>query len=233
LAKREVLDRLAKAIIEGDEIGAKEASEEALVSGVDPLEAIKHGAAKSMKVVGEKFHNFEIFLPQVMLAADAMKVCMAVLVPKIAEEKRAEASLGKVVIGTVYGDIHDIGKNLVATLLSVAGFEVYDLGVDVPPKRFVEKAEEVKAAVIAMSSLLTTSLLYMSDVMKLLKDRDLRNRYYVIVGGGPTTPEWAERIEADGYGRYADDAAAVCKKLVTENEPPPLPKPCIVRGGKS
>jgi len=229
MAKRRILDRLTMAIIGGDEISAKETSEECIAAGVDPLEAIKRGAAGGMKVVGEKFRNFEIFLPEVMLAADAMKACMAVLVPKISEERKSETSLGKVVIGTAAGDIHDIGKNLVATMLSVAGFEVYDLGTGVSPKRFVETAEEVKAAVIALSSLLTTSLAYMEDVIKLLKDTNLRNKYYVVVGGGPVTPEWAEKIGADGYGRYAEDGAEICKKLVTEDMPPPLPK-CIVEG---
>ena len=157
-ARDEILERLAKAIIAGDEKASAEISEEALAAGINPLEAVKRGAAKGMGVVGDKFHTLEMFLPEVMCAADAMKASMAILTSKISPEQMRQASPGKVVIGTVFGDIHDIGKDIVAAMLQVYGFQVHDLGRDVPPKNFVEKAEEVKADFIAMSSLITSGM---------------------------------------------------------------------------
>ncbi|HJX24142.1 MAG TPA: corrinoid protein [Candidatus Bathyarchaeia archaeon] len=228
--KKELMEDLASRIIEGDENGSEQAALHAVEGGVDPLEAIKLGAGEGMRIVGEKFQNFEIFLPQVMLAADAMKACLKVLLPKISEERRKAAILGKVVIGTISGDIHDIGKNLVAAMLSVAGFEVYDVGVDISPKRFVEKALEVNADIIAISDLLTTSLCFQEDLIRYLADRGLRSNYFVIVGGGPVTPEWAERIGADGYGRYADDGAEICRKLMLDGARPPLKNPIVLSG---
>lgn len=227
-SKDEILSRLAKAIIEGDEKEAIKASEEAIAAGVDPLESVKLGAAKGMEVVGDKFHKLEIFLPEVMCSADAMKASMTILTSKIAPERMSEASPGKVVIGTVFGDIHDIGKDIVAAMLQVYGFQVYDLGRDVQPKLFVEKAKEVVADFIAMSSLITNSLYYQQVVVNLLKEMKIRNKYYVVVGGGAVSENWAKRIGADGYGRFADDGAKVCLRLIHEKVPPPLPEPVLI-----
>jgi methylmalonyl-CoA mutase cobalamin-binding domain/chain len=140
----------------------------------------------------------------------------------------SQASLGKIVLGTVVGDIHDIGKNLVGAVLASSGFEIYDLGVNVSPLDFVKKAQEVKAAIIAMSSLLTTSLPYQKDVVAYLNDMGLRNQYYVIVGGGPVTPEWAVELKADGYARLATEATEMCRQLMTSNKKPPLDSPIII-----
>jgi len=228
LNKEEILDKLIQAIINGDEAGAKKITEDALTAGMDPLDMVKQGAVKAMDIIGEKWRRFEIFLSHVMLAADAMKAVMAILLPKIGAEQKSKFSPGRVVLGTVSGDIHDIGKNLVATLLSVAGFEVYDIGVDIPSKDFVEKAKEFNADIIAMSCLLSTSMYFQRDILQYFRDAGLREKYYVIVGGGPVTADWASEIGADGWGKYADDAVTVCKKLVTGGVRPPLSKPILI-----
>ncbi len=227
MGKEELLNRLAKTVIDGDEKAADELAQEIIVAGIDPLEAILHGATKGIDIVGERFHRFEAFLPELIMASDAMKACMAVLKPHIKAEQMGEASLGNVVIGTVSGDVHDVGKTLVATMLSVTGFDVYDLGVDVPVKRFIEKAEEVKAKVIALSALLTTSAYYQKETIRYLKDAGLRGRYYVVVGGGPITPQWAVQIGADGHGRLATDVPNLLKQLIAKGKTPPLPEPII------
>ncbi|WP_309493352.1 corrinoid protein [Candidatus Hecatella orcuttiae] len=227
MSEVDILERLARSVIEMDEEAAKSTAEEAVKTGIDPLKAIKEGLGKGMAVVGQKFHDCEIFLPQVMLAADATKAGVEVLLFKLTAERRSEAIAGKVVIGTVKGDIHDIGKNIVAVMLSAAGFEVHDLGSDVPSMKFVEEAEKVKADIIAMSSLMTTTRLYQQEVADYLKDMGLRNRYYIIIGGGAITPAWAREIGADGYGRLADDGVEVCKQLLGKRVKPPLPEPMI------
>ena len=228
MGKEELLDKLTIAIIGGDEEAASQVSQEVLEAGIDPMEAIHEGAVKGVNILGDRFQRLEAFLPELMLGGDAMKVCLAVLVPHLKREQMGEATLGKVVIGTVYGDSHDIGKSLVATMLSINGFEVYDLGCDVPVKQFIEKAEEVKAKTIALSSLMTTSAYYMIEVLKNLKDAGLRGKYYVMVGGGAITPDWATEIGADGTARTAVDAIELFKRVVTKGVPPPLPQPLII-----
>ena len=178
-----------------------------------------------MAVIGEKFGRFEVFLPEVMLAADAMKAGIGVLRPHISEEQMAKQIKGKVVIGTVYGDIHDIGKNLVATMLEVAGYEVYDLGNDVEPKKFLEKVKEVTADIVAMSCLLTPSMYYQKDVIELLKEMDIRDKIWAIIGGSPITPDWTKDVGADGWGRHSDDAVGVANMLMENGSE--LPKPVI------
>jgi corrinoid protein of di/trimethylamine methyltransferase len=228
LSKERILDKLIQSIISGDEAEAKKLTEEALAAGMPPLDVVKQGAVKAMDIIGEKWRKFEIFLSHVMLAAEAMKSVMAMLLPKIEAKQKSKFSLGRIVLGTVSGDIHDIGKNIVATLLSVAGFEVYDIGVDVPSKDFIEKAKEIDADIIAMSCLLSTSTYFQKDIIQYLKDVGLREKYYVVVGGGPVTADWASEIGADGWGKYASDAVTVCKKLVTRDARPPLPKPILI-----
>ncbi|MDK2464459.1 MAG: corrinoid protein [Candidatus Korarchaeota archaeon] len=209
-----ILRGLAESVIDGDEDRAREFAKKAVDAGIDPLTAIKGGLMNGMKVVGDRFARLEIFLPEVLLAADAMKAALEILEPLIVKEEREKLTLGKVVIGTVQGDIHDIGKNIVAMLLKANGFEVYDLGRDVPIDEFINKAEEVGADIIAISTLLSTSMPYMEDVIRLLKDRGLREKYKVMVGGGPVTREFAEEIGADGYGDNAEEAVEVAKKLL-------------------
>ncbi len=230
--KEALLKKLARAIISGHKQAAAEISEKSLKAGIDPLETIQRGASKGLKALGRKYERLEVFLPELIKGGDAMKACMAVLLPHIKPKQKHEASLGKVVIGTVSGDVHDIGKNLVATMLAISGFEVYDLGVDIPAKEFVLKAEAVEARVIALSALLVTTAYYQEEVINYLKDTGLREKYYVVIGGAPITPEWASQIGADGYGRNAVEATRVIKRLVTESAAPPLAR-VVVAGHNS
>jgi len=212
--KSEILKKLGESVIKGDKEAAKKAAEEALSLGLDPIEAINEGLAKGINEMGERFGRLEVFLTELILAGEAMRAAVEVFEPKMTAEKVSEVKLGKIVIGTVKGDIHDIGKNLVATMLIAAGFDVYDIGVEAPPGKFIEKAEEVGATIIATSSLMSTTRPYQRDMITLLNDMGLRDKYKVMVGGGTVTQEWAEEIGADGYGRDAEEAVKVAKKLV-------------------
>ena len=227
--KEELLDKLAKTIMDGDTRAAAEVAQEVLAAGIEPTEAMLKGATKGLDILGERFQKLEAYLPELVKGGNAMKACTAVLLPHVSEEKAAGVMLGKVVIGTVSGDIHDIGKTIVASMLIATGFEVHDLGIDIPAKRFIEKAEEVGAKVIAMSALLTMTAYGQEEVIKRLKETGLREKYYVVVGGSPISAEWATRIGADGYGRTAVDAALVLKRLVTDGVPPPLPQPLVIQ----
>ncbi|HIQ03928.1 MAG TPA: hypothetical protein EYH40_05890 [Desulfurococcales archaeon] len=206
--------KLFNAIVDGDSDAAREAVEKLLNLGVDAYSIVKECMIPAMKLVGDKFAKLEIFLPEVMMAAEAFEKCMKLIEPKILAEKKSELVVGKVVIGTIQGDIHDLGKNIVALMLRAAGFEVYDLGRDVPVAEFVKKAKEVDADIIAISALLSTSLPYVKDVIKLLKELNLRDKYILMVGGGAVTREWAKEVGADGYGENADEAVKVALELI-------------------
>lgn len=227
MSKEELFDRLSEAIIKGDEKAADEVSQEILAAEINPLEALNE-AIKGLDIVGERYDRLDAFLPELVMAGDAMKACTAVLMPRINSEKLGTSPV-KVVVGTVAGDIHDIGKSIMATMLTVKGFEVYDLGIDVPVKKFIEKAEEVGAKVIAMSALLTMAAFYQAEVIKYLRDAGLREKYYTIVGGAAASEEWAAKIGADGYGKTAVDAGNLVKRLVTDGTPPPLPQPLVIK----
>jgi corrinoid protein of di/trimethylamine methyltransferase len=218
-------DKLMEAVLNGEEEATKKIVQEAMAAEMDPIEVLNKGLSKGMSIVGEKFHNFEIFLPDMLLAADAMKAGVEVLRPHIAPEEMTKSRKGTVVIGTVFGDIHDIGKNLVIAMLEAAGFEVHDIGVDVETKKFVEKAKETKADIIALSCLLTPSMFYQKDVIDRLRDMGIRDNFYIIVGGACITPEWAEEIGADGWGKYATDAVKVSKTLLEKGKE--IKKPVI------
>jgi corrinoid protein of di/trimethylamine methyltransferase len=202
-------------IIDGDEEAAAAVARQALAAGVDPLEAINAGYVAGMSYVGEQFSAGEMFLPDMMLAAEAMKAAVSVLEPEMTRRGTHRTMLGKVVLGTVKGDIHEIGKNLVATMLSASGFEVYDLGVDVPFEKFVEKAREVDADIVGVSALLTTTMTGQRTVIELLAKAGLRQKVKVIVGGAPVTRSWAQEIGADGMSEDAMGAVTLAKKLMT------------------
>lgn len=229
MGKEELLGKLTKTIIDCDEKAATDVAREIIAAGIDPTEAILQGAAKGLDIIGERFQRLEAYLPELVKGGDAMKACMAVLTPHISQENKGNLMQGKVVIGTVSGDIHDIGKNMVSSMLTAAGFEVDDLGIDVPDKQFIEKAEEVGAKVIAMSALLTMTAYRQEEVIKRLKDTGLREKYYVIVGGGPISAEWAGKIGADGYGATAIDAVKLVRRLLEEGAPPPLSQPIMIQ----
>ena len=228
MSEKEILAKLAKATLEGDEVLAKQAAEEVLREDIDILKAINEGLAQGMREIGDKYEKFEVFLPELMLAADAMEAGLAVLRPKLMEKGGKEALKGKVVIGTVFGDIHDLGKNLVSTFLSVDTYEVSNLGKDVTPRDFVKKAEEVGADIIALSCLVSPSMFYQRDVIDLLKLMGIREKYYVVVGGGPITTEWTKQIGADGYAKYCEDAVKLCNELMAAGDTPGASEPIIV-----
>ena len=215
-SKEELINKLREAVVASDvETVVELAKEIVRRSDIDVLEAIEKGIAEGARIVGEKFERLEIFLTDLILAAEAMEAGVKVLLSKIPKSKAPEKR-GVVVIGTVAGDIHDIGKNIVAALLRANGFEVHDLGTDVPPVRFVEEAEKVGADIIAMSALMTSTVGVQKDVVEYLKDAGKRNRFAVLVGGGAVTREWAEEIGADGYGETAVDAVREAIRLVEE-----------------
>jgi corrinoid protein of di/trimethylamine methyltransferase len=228
MSNQELLSKLTEAVVEGSEDKAKTAVESLLAAGVDPVEIMQVGVAGGMARIGKMFQDFEVYLPELMLAADVGKRCLEQLAPHMTKNQSASASLGKVVLGTMTGDVHDIGKNLVGAVLAASGFEVFDLGVDVPPMNFVKKAEEVQATIIGLSSLLTTSLPYQKDLINYLNDMGLRQKYFVVVGGGPVTPEWAAKIKTDGYARLATEAVELFRQLATGGRKPPLDNPIII-----
>jgi corrinoid protein of di/trimethylamine methyltransferase len=205
---------MAQAVIDGVPDRASQLAGQALAAGVDPLEAIDRGFKPGMDVVGEGFARGELFIPDLMMSGEAMKAAIATLEPELLKRKQQRQVLGKVVIGTVQGDIHEIGKTLVATMLSASGFEVHDLGVDVPAAQFVDKVREVEADVLGLSALLTTTILHQETIIDHLKEAGLREKVKVIIGGVPASPEWAEEIGADAYAENANEAVAVVRQLV-------------------
>ncbi len=207
-------DALTQAVIAGDPETAVELARQALEGGIDPLEVINRGLVPGIQYTGEQFAAGEMFLPDLMLAAEAMQRAIRLLEPEMARRGSRRQVLGRVVIGTIQGDIHEIGKNLVATLLSAGGFEVFDLGVDVPPLRFAEKARAVRADIVGVSSLLTTTMVRQKEVIAALEQLGLRPATRVMVGGAPVTRRWAEQIGADGFSEDALGAVAEAKKLV-------------------
>jgi corrinoid protein of di/trimethylamine methyltransferase len=204
---------MARAIIAGLPESAR-IGRRGLQAGIDPLEAIDQGFKPGMDVGGDGFVKGELFIPDLMMSGEAMKAAIAALEPELMKRKQQRQVLGKVVIGTVQGDIHEIGKTLVATMLSANGFEVYDLGVDVSAQQFVGKVREVNADVLGLSALLTTTILNQETVILTLKEAGLRHQVQVIIGGVPASPEWAEEIGADGYAENATEAVEVVKRLV-------------------
>lgn len=189
---------------------------QALEEGQDPKAILNEGLLSGMMIVGEKFKNNEVFVPEVLVAARAMNAGLAILEPKLVEI--GNEPVGKAVVGTVKGDLHDIGKNLVTMMLKGAGFEIHDLGVDVEPAAFINKAEEVGADIIGMSALLTTTMPNMGAVVEELNNRGLRDKYIVMVGGAPVTDGFAQQIGADYYTPDAATCAEIAKKAVEERK---------------
>jgi corrinoid protein of di/trimethylamine methyltransferase len=210
----ELFDAMRQSIVDGETEQAEALARQALEQNVDPLKAINEGFVPGINTVGDQFGAGEMFLPDLMLAAEAMKKAVAVLEPEMSRRGVQRQVLGKVVLGTVKGDIHEIGKNLVATMLSASGFDVHDLGVDVPFEKFAEKAREVGADIVGVSALLTTTMTGQKTVIEALDDLGLRPRVKVMVGGAPVTHGWAEEIGADGYSEDAMGAVALAKQLV-------------------
>lgn len=212
----EHLAKVIAAIIDGDSDEAAGSVQEALAAGLDPLQILNEGLMRGADEVGQRFESGEYFLPELMLAGRALKTAMDIVKPALLEKYAgAESQVkGIVVAATVQTDIHDIGKNIVASMLTAAGFEVVDMGVDVPIKSIVDKAEELGAQVIALSALLTTSMPFIKDLIELLNARRLREKYIVLVGGASVTEEWARGIGADGTARNAAEAVKLARELI-------------------
>jgi corrinoid protein of di/trimethylamine methyltransferase len=208
------LQTLSQAVIGGDPDCARETAEEVLSAGAAPLEVVENVLSPAMDEVGRLYEEGEYFIPDLVMAGEAMKAAMSVLGPALAARDEARSSPGTVVIGTVQGDIHEIGKSLVATMLEAAGFVVLDLGVDVAAETFVTKVREVDADVVGLSALLTTTMRNQQVVIESLVEAGLRERVKVVIGGAPASPEWAERIGADAYAENAREAVLVVRDLL-------------------
>jgi len=216
MSDESIIEQLNNALIAGDRSGLEQGVGDALKEGVTPSDIIEKGMSPGMKEVGERFARYEIYLPEMMMAAEAWEGAMKILEPKLLESGSELKKAGRVVIGTVKGDIHSIGKNIVGALLKMSGFEVFDLGVDVNASAFVTKAEEVGADIIAASALMSTTIPQQKSIIEHLEARGARGKYCVLVGGGSTSQEWADNIGADGYGRTAGDAITLALKAVAQ-----------------
>jgi corrinoid protein of di/trimethylamine methyltransferase len=210
----ELFKQMAQAVIDGEDEDAADLAQQALDQGVDALDCINKGYTVGMDEVGELFSTGEYFLPDLILGGEAMKAALAVLEPALKAAGQEREVLGHVVLGTVKSDIHEIGKSLVGTMLSANGFEVYDLGIDIESEIFVEKAREHKADIVALSALLTTTMLHQREVIEHLAEAGLRDQVKVMVGGSPVTQGWADQIGADGFAEDAATAVVEAKRLM-------------------
>ena len=204
---------LYDAILTGNAKKAEEVTKAALAANVNPSELLGKYMIPAMDEVGKRFECNEYFVPELLIAARAMKTALQIMTPKLAAAGAKAA--GRVVIGTVQGDLHDIGKNLVASMLEGGGFQVVDLGVDVPPQKFGEAAKEQDGSILAMSALLTTTMTQMKAVVKALEEAGIRKKTKVIIGGAPITQQYADEIGADGYSDNASAAVSLARKLVS------------------
>lgn len=209
-----LLSAMRRSILDGDPDRAAALAREAIARAVPPLDAIRRGFVPGLDEVGEGFGKGEFFLPDLVMAGEAMKAATAVLEPELQKSGARREILGRVVLGTVRGDIHEIGKTLVSTMLSAAGFEVHDVGVDVPAEVFADAARDLQADIVGLSALLTTTMIAQRDVVETLDARGLRPAVRVIVGGAPVTHAWADEIGADGYGEDAVAAVTLARSLV-------------------
>ena len=217
MEQQELFARLKQALIEGEE--------ETLVSLVtdaiettNPLAMVEQGMMPGMTEIGNRFSAGAAYLPELLMAAEAWEQAMKIIKPKLVAAGASIKKQGTIVLGTVQTDIHEIGKNILANLLMTAGFEVHDIGHDAPASKFINKAQEVDADIIAASAIMSTTVPYQKDIIEMLKARGLRDSYLVMVGGGVVTQEWANEIGADGYGDLASDAVEVAKELVTRKK---------------
>jgi dimethylamine corrinoid protein len=211
-SKEELFKRLSDAVVEMDEDGTVAAAHEVIEREIDAYQAIELGLSAGMERAGQLFDEEEYFIPELLMCSDAMYAGMDLLKPHLRPDGAAEKH--RVVIGVIEGDTHDIGKNLVKIMLETSGFEVTDLGRDIPPARFVETAKELGAQIIALSTLMTTTMDGMGAVVRQLREEGIRDRFKVIVGGGPISQGFADRIGADGYAVNAADAIRLARSLV-------------------
>lgn len=219
----ELFMKLKTAIMNGEVELAAEIAEELKKCDASPLDVVNKVIKPAMDELSVKYEKLEIFLPELVMAGDAAQIILDKLLPK---DIKSEFIKCRVVLGTIYGDIHDIGKNIVGAMLRANGYEVIDLGSDVDPRRFVEVAKRENAKIIGISCLLTPSMFYMRDVIKRLEDEGIRNNFYVIIGGAAVYPEWAKEIGADGWAKDAEKAVQLCDTLIEKGRE--IEKPLIM-----
>jgi corrinoid protein of di/trimethylamine methyltransferase len=210
----ELYKQMAQSIIDGEAEQAVSLAQKSIELQINPLDTITKGFVAGVSYIGEQFGKGEAFLPELVMAGEAMKAALATLEPELLKLGQAREVLGRVVLATVEGDIHEIGKTLVGTMLNASGFEVYDLGVDVPAEKIIGKALEVDANLIGMSALLTTTMVRQREVIEELDKEGLRPRIKVLVGGAPITKDWAAKIKADGTSEDAVGAVKLAKQLL-------------------
>ncbi len=208
----EILDQIAKELFAGNAKAVAELTQKGLSEGFSPQEILNEGMIKGMNEVGVKFKANEIYVPEVLIAARAMKAGMEILKPKLAET--GVEPVGKMIIGTVKGDLHDIGKNLVAMMMEGAGFEVIDLGIDVPAEKFIQAIEEYQPQLVGMSALLTTTMIQIRENIKAFQEASIRDQVKVMIGGAPVTQKFADEVGADGYAPDAASAVDKAKELL-------------------
>jgi trimethylamine corrinoid protein len=212
-----ILDELKQAVMDGDQEELEVLCNRVIEEKLNPVDAVQNGLIKGIEELGRLWSEGEMFLPDVMMGADALQFALDILGPELAKAEAAgvkRETKGKIVIGTVKGDIHDIGKNIVSAMLTAAGYDVHDLGIDQDVETFVEKAEEVDADVIGLSALLTTTMPEQKKLVEYLQEKGLRDKYKVIIGGGPTTNDWTQEIGADGWAETAAGAIADYKETI-------------------
>lgn len=212
----ELFSAMRQSVIDGAPDTARTLAESAIQSGIAPLKVIEKGYVPGMSHVGEQFAKRQLFLPDMVASAEAMKAAMTVLEPELKRRGTDRPSAGTVILGTAKGDIHEIGKTLVGTLLSANGFQVHDLGVDVTEEKFAAAARELGADVVGVSALLTTTMKWQKSVIEFFDQNGLRPQVKVIIGGAPVTRQWAEEIKADGFAKDAVSAVGLVQKLVQE-----------------
>jgi methylmalonyl-CoA mutase cobalamin-binding domain/chain len=216
------LNLLKEAILRGDSEAARNAALILSEAEAPVVKIIDEAIRPAMDILGEKYERLEVFLPELVLAGEAAQEALKILLPR----GGAQIFKGKIVIGTIYGDIHDIGKNIVSAMLSANGYQIIDLGNDVHPTKFVEAAKTESANIIGISCLLTPSMFYMRDVIQRLIDENIRDKFYIIVGGAAVSPEWAKEIGADGWAKDAERAVELCNILMEKGEK--IEKPIII-----
>jgi corrinoid protein of di/trimethylamine methyltransferase len=219
MKKEEIFKNLFDAVVEINVQKGKDAATLLIKENYSPLEGVENGLSKGMEVIGEKFNKLEIFIPELMMAAGVFNSVMTILKPHISSDSSGKSTKkGTVVIGTVKGDIHKIGKDIVAILLETGGFDVHNLGEDVSTSTFIEKASKVDADIIALSSLLTTTMAFQKDLIDILKETGQREKYLVMIGGAPSSQKWADEIGADIYGENAERAVSLASEFMSKKQ---------------
>lgn len=214
--QNQMLDDLCQMVMKGEMDEVKNLSQDALDAGMDPLDILEKGISRGMEAVGDRFESGEAFLPELIMAADTFTNAMEVISPALEASQSNVKKLGKVLMATVKGDVHNLGKNIVTMVLETNGFEVVDIGVDQPTLTIIEEAQRNKVDVIGLSAVMTTTMPYQKELISTLKELGLRDQFIIMVGGGPVNQEWADAIGADGFGATAMHAVSIASQKIKE-----------------